>query len=430
MDATRMDPDAPQEGAASDTRTSPSHPSDQSVPAYSMHRPRWTWGRVPRGSDAGFALAVSLLVVVSVLLLTLVGGTLDPHTIGSRPVVRTPAPTGASAGAAQTSGPMSGPMSARTVVHHSPVQVYALPEQQAGLMQPAEDARGDLWVGAMGTNRLLRLDARTGAVDAWEPPNGRNGSMQTVIDAAGRVWFTEQNANYVGRFNPATQTFATYPLGTVNSHGMAPQDLQFDAAGRLWFTEVSGGRIGRLDLASGAIDAWPVPPPAPGVASYPFSLAVTSAGQVWFGYLGGGSVGHLDPSTGRVTLTHLSDPHAQVFSMAADAHGHVWFTELERGRSGLIDAATGRVTELEVSTALGTPSGLYEVVVARDGDVWFPVTSANVLVRYAPGTATFTFYPLPVPASVPYGLALDASTDAVWFTASVAASYVGKLSPS
>src|SRR5260370_35113756 len=102
---------------------------------------------------------------------------------------------------------------------------------------------------------------------------------------------------------------------------MAPQDLQFDAGGRLWFTEVSGGRIGRLDLASGAIDAWPVPPPAPGGASYPFSLAVTSPGQVWFGDLGGGAAGHPDPGAGRVPLTHLSAPHAQACPTPAAASG-------------------------------------------------------------------------------------------------------------
>src|SRR6266567_1018947 len=102
-----------------------------------------------------------------------------------------------------------------------------------GLMQPAVDAQGNVWVGEMSANRLARLASHTGVVTTWKPPNGKYGIMTTAVDTKGKVWFVEQGANYIGRFDPATQTFRSFPLGIVNGHPLVPQDLQFDTRGQL-----------------------------------------------------------------------------------------------------------------------------------------------------------------------------------------------------
>jgi streptogramin lyase len=82
-----------------------------------------------------------------------------------------------------------------------------------------------------------------------------------------------------------------------------------------------------------------------------------------------------------------------------------------------------------VPTALGNPTGLYHVAVAANGDIRFPSNGANALVPYTPDAGTITFYQLAVPASSPYGLALDA-TGHVWFTADgVQANYIGGVVP-
>jgi virginiamycin B lyase len=296
-------------------------------------------------------------------------------------------------------------------------------------MQPVVDARGNVWVGEMYANRLAQLNSDTGAVTSWEAPNGKNGIMTTAIDAQGNAWFVEQGANYIGRFDPARRTFRIFPLGTVQGRPMGPQALQFDASGLLWFTAAVGGRIGRLDPATGAIQTWPVPPPGVGIPSAPFSLTVTQGGQVWFGDITGGAVGHLDPATGHVTLYHLADPQATVFSMAHDAKGRIWFTEIVPGKLGMIDPTTGNITELPMPTMSGNSAVLYGLVVAHDGDVWFVNSGADVLVRYAPGKATYTFVQLSLPSGAPFGLALDA-TGKLWFTAAGSSTnYIGVVTP-
>jgi len=238
--------------------------------------------------------------------------------------------------------------------------------------------------------------------------------MTTTMDTRGAIWFVEQNANYLGRFDPATQRFHTFALGTIHQHPMSPQSLQFDPSGHLWFTASGSGAIGQLDPRTGSIHTWLVPAPLSGVLDAPFSLTVTRAGQVWFGYLTGGTMGHLDPATGQVSLFHLGDAQATIFAMTADRSGRVWFTELLPGRLGMIDPATNRITLLSVPSFHNIPAALYGVAAAADGTIWLADDSASALAHYTPEQAAFTMYPLPA-ASAPYGLTLDAS-GRVWFS--------------
>ncbi len=376
---------------------------------------RWS---ARRQRDAWFLLVVLLLGIVTIFALSNSTAILKQQA-NSTQSGTPPATT--------TSGTPTPP--ARVLVRTAQSHLYPFPSSNVGLMQPAVDAQGNVWVGEMYANRFARLASRTGVITTWEPPEAKNGIMFTTIDAQGNAWFVEQGANYIGRFDPARQTFRIFPLGTAQGRPMGPQALQFDARGLLWFTAASGGRIGRLDPATGRVQTWPVPPPGAGVPSAPFSLTVTPDGQVWFGDITGGAVGHLDPATGRVTLYHLADPHATIFSMAHDTKGRIWFTEITPGKLGMIDPATGGVTELPVPAISGHPPFLYGLVVAPSGDVWFANDGANALVRYVPDAATYTFFQLSASSGGLYGLTLDPA-GTLWFTASgSSANYVGEITP-
>jgi virginiamycin B lyase len=305
------------------------------------------------------------------------------------------------------------------------IHLYKVSPPDAGLMLPAVDRQGNIWFGEMATSRLARLDPHSGTITTWTPPAGEEGIMGIAIDALGNVWFAEQNANYIGRFDPVRQTFKIFSFGSGKSQRVGLEDLEFDASGKLWFTEIGAARIGRLDPANGGIQTWPLPASSSG-AAYPFGLAITPDGQIWFGTYQGGVLGHLDPATGRILLYPLANSAEQVYSMAADAQGQIWFTELQFGKLGRIDTATGKITELPVPTTLGNPEDLHGILVAN-GEVWFTSSGANALVRYSPADDTFTFFQLPVPDSIPFGLALT-PTGTLWFTAGGnPVNYVGEM---
>jgi virginiamycin B lyase len=372
------------------------------------HSPTPLWRRLLR-RDAGFGVLVLMALLVTVLV------------ISRLPSASTPPPTTQR----QASGTAAPATQSGAIVQRANAQIIPMPTSRAGLMQPAVDAQGNIWVGEMVTNQLARIDPKTGQVTEWVPPGGKYNIMATAIDRQGDVWFTEQAANYIGRFDPATETFKTYPLDTAIAPRMAPQDLAFDANGQLWFT-LLGGRIGRLDPATGAIQSWQIPVPPNATRSYPFSLAVTPNG-VWFGYLNGGAVGRLDPATGKVTLLPLANHQAAVYAMAADPAGRIWFTEMQPAILGNIDPATGKVTELAVPQSAGDPSILYGTVTTGDGSVWFASAGANAVVHYQASDDLFTFYTLPATQSIPFGMALG-HNGALWISGDGAAdNYVARL---
>ncbi len=314
-----------------------------------------------------------------------------------------------------------------TTVRTAQRYLYLFSKSNVGLMEPAVDAQGHVWVGEMHVNRLGCLNAQTGVVTSWEPPEGRYGIMTTTVDAQGDAWFAELYANYIGRFDPRRQTFRLFPLGTSKGSQLGPQDLHFDNKGLLWFTAAEAGAIGRLDPRTGAIRLWHVPSPAPAIPFSLYGLTVTPTGQVWFGEMAGGAIGHLDPLTGQITLYDLPNPQVQVFSMATDPTGRLWFTEVLPGKLGMLDPTTGTLTELPVPALAGETPALFELVLDHQEDIWFVDAGTNTLVRYAPGKQTLTFFRLSLPGSAPFGLTLDPA-GRLWFTAGgSSANYVGEM---
>ncbi len=301
-------------------------------------------------------------------------------------------------------------------------RLYTFATSNVGVMQPAIDAQGNVWIGEMNANRLGRLNARTGAVTSWPLPGGRYGIMATVIDQGGNIWYSEEFANYIGRFDPRQQTFQLFRLGTWNGAALGPQYLQFDARGLLWFTASDGNALGRLDPKTGAVHVWPLP-------ASPSGLAIAPNGLVWFGYLSGGAIGSLDPATGQITIYPLARTQAQIYAMAINAAGQIWFTEASPGKLGLFDPATGNLTELPVPSIEGRSPSLSELVIDQQGTIWFVDVGANMLVRYVPGKQTYTFYRLSLASTSPFALSLAPGGD-LWFTAGNAnVNYLGEMAP-
>ena len=222
------------------------------APQVNRRTTRWS---ARRRRDVWFLLIMLLLGIGTIMTLSYSGAQHAGQTSGTRPGTFPPTVT-------TTSTTEGTPVpTARVLAETAQSHLYPFPQSNVGLMQPAVDARGNVWVGEMYANRLARLDSHTGAVTSWEAPNGKNGIMTTAIDAQGNAWFVEQGANYIGRFDLARHTFRIFPLGMVQGRPMGPQTLQFDARGLLWFTAATAGRIGRLDPATGRVQTWPAPPP-------------------------------------------------------------------------------------------------------------------------------------------------------------------------
>src|SRR5579859_1645818 len=112
----------------------------------------------PRPRDGLFLLGMLAVIAATVAILAAGGSALTSRRAATSPTAA-PAPLGAQVVAAQ-------------------VQQYMFPAPNPGLMEPAVDAAGNVWVGEMSTNKLARLNSHTGAVSTWTPPGGKFNIME------------------------------------------------------------------------------------------------------------------------------------------------------------------------------------------------------------------------------------------------------------
>jgi len=82
------------------------------------------------------------------------------------------------------------------------------------------------------------------------------------------------------------------------------------------------------------------------------------------------------------------------------------------------------INEWEIPTPDSAP---HDVVVGKNGLVWFTEIATNKIGQFDPKTEQFKEYQIPTPSSRPHGLAVDDDGN-VWFT-EVGAGKIGKLDP-
>ncbi len=164
----------------------------------------------------------------------------------------------------------------------------------------------------------------------------------------------------------------------------------------VWALENGMAQGGSSD---GFITEFPIPQPA----SNPQNLAIEAAGppaRIWLTMMDADAIGYLvvtstvDFAFSSYPLPAGSEPFDIVYD---DNAGAVWFTEVGGKRIGRLDIATKMITETAV------PDGHSPLYIDMDtnGDVWFTEPMADQIVRYQPGSMTFTPFPYSFPGSQP-----------------------------
>lgn len=129
-------------------------------------------------------------------------------------------------------------------------RVYELP-RHSGPRRFDIDSRGDLWIPAYGTNRLLHLEAGTGRVT--EHPLPIRDAVPYVVkldERTGAVWIGTSAADAILRFDTRTTQFASYRLP---SRGALIRHMAVEPrTGSLWIAYGASpgiaARVARLTL--------------------------------------------------------------------------------------------------------------------------------------------------------------------------------------
>jgi virginiamycin B lyase len=289
---------------------------------------------------------------------------------------------------------------------------FLLPEAGDLPHDLAVEPSGAVLITGMFTDRLYRLDPKTGGISEIPIPVEKANPRAIDIDSLGRTWVVLGMPNRLAVLGPDS-SWRSFDVG------MYPHSLAIGRAGMVWFNghfTRNPELIGSVDAGSGKVETKVVPAhpklgQAPG-GPIPYEIRVGPDGRVWGSELIGNRIFAYTPETGRFEVFPLPTPHSGPRRFDLDSKGYVWIPAYSANLLVRFDPSTRQFTEIPLPISDAAPY----VVRAdpRDGALWIGTGAADVLLRYDPAIRRFETYPLQSRGALVRHLAIDPRTGAVW----------------
>ena len=141
------------------------------------------------------------------------------------------------------------------------------------------DSAGRLYSTQLAGNTLVMYDTNTAAAELITMPVTNAGPRRPAIGTNDIVWVPEWNTGYLSGYDPATNTFRRYRIG---SSALGAYDAEFDPrSGEVWIT----GALGSSMIAFDPRDESTLEIPLPTNPAYTRHLAVDpDTGDLWSAY--------------------------------------------------------------------------------------------------------------------------------------------------
>jgi len=146
---------------------------------------------------------------------------------------------------------------------------------------------GSLWIPSCGDHTVVRVNAKTGALEATIAA-GPADSEGGIAVGAGSVWIVTSRASDLVRINPKTNKVAAtvrIPPGSFNPTY---------AHGSIWVSSNKGGTLVRVDPATDTVVGQTPVGPMP-------RFLTVGDGSIWVLNQGDGTIARVDASTGKRT---------------------------------------------------------------------------------------------------------------------------------
>lgn len=197
----------------------------------------------------------------------------------------------------------------------------------------AIDARGDVWVGAHGSQEVVHLDGQTGVIiDRIELGDTRPYGM--AVDEWGYVWIASRlGSETVVRYDPALDVLLTFD--TNEDIKAWPYGIAADGNGRVWF---GSERSHIFSINTDTLEYGPEYT----VGTTTRGLAVDDEGKIWVADSSEDAAIRVDPDDGEI-LASVMVPSEPV-GVAIDHDGFLWAVSQIGETASKIDM-NGRVVD-------------------------------------------------------------------------------------
>jgi streptogramin lyase len=191
--------------------------------------------------------------------------------------------------------------------------------------------------------RFLNFDPKYERFTAYSLPPTRSGSASgntMRVHPDNTVWLAAIGSNQIIRLDPETKEFTVYdvPAGVKNNKNATPYGMAVGGDNNIWVVENAFDQLARVDRTTGKIDEIPLGVKDP-VAR---KLGADWEGNLWVGLHGAGELLRVDYKTLKTTAFTPPTKDAGVYLAEPDLKNHlIWTTLQQVDKLARLDPATG-----------------------------------------------------------------------------------------
>jgi virginiamycin B lyase len=262
-----------------------------------------------------------------------------------------------------------------------------------------------LYAADVSSNRLIRIDTRTGALKDYPIPGKDLWGPHTLVPGPDGIWVSPFFPGALMRFDPRVEQWKLWRLNQPGGPPVGLHDMSFDANhelvtdhhGRVWFSDIVNNAVGWLDPASGKSGEFKIPP-VPGRVGgeqvYGLAMAPDRT-HVWYCQLGIGSFGSFNTETLKFeTHVEFASPTAGPRRMSMSDDGVLYLALYGAGQLAAYDTKAGRMVAVyDLPDRASAPYATSWDPIRRV--VWIPTSNADAIYRFDPRTRHFGVLPLP-----------------------------------
>jgi len=207
----------------------------------------------------------------------------------------------------------------------------------------------------------------------------------------------------------------------------SPHSIAVGPSGNVWFAEKVGKNLVMFDPERKAFEIHPLPSDWGNLG--PSRITLAPNGSVWFSvrrwadsFDGTWFLGRFDPGTGTFGRYVLKDTNTasegdanegnvSPDDLLVDREGHIWFLSPEANKVYRFEPDGAGLRGYPIPTPYSYPKG---IAIDGSGTIWFAEANANKIGKFVPASATFSEYKIPTPFANPETLTVDGA-GRVWF---------------
>lgn len=122
------------------------------------------------------------------------------------------------------------------------VRIVEPPTPNQGARRVWSDSQGRLWISEWNSGNVSMHDPRDGSWRAWRLSGERPRCYSVWVDPSDKVWLTDFPANAIVRFDPANESFLSFPSDRAGANVRQMDGV----AGEAWGGESGTDRIVRI----------------------------------------------------------------------------------------------------------------------------------------------------------------------------------------